>query len=132
MNREEHTWQKKKKIVKKELSLAEGYFVSCDPLDVVQACGWWNDWSGSGNGVKKGHQSWEKIKEFGEVEGAMKGKRFDQLSLCSLGQLGSLAREIWERIRFQFWTFHSIYVNLNTWVSFRVFIDEGSLLFKLP
>jgi len=42
------------------------------------------------------------VREFGRVEGAMKGKRFDQLSLGSLGQLGSLAGDIWEKMRFQF------------------------------
>jgi len=47
------------------------------------------------------HQNREKVQGFDEVEGAMKGKRFGQLSLGSLGHLGSLAREIWERIRFQ-------------------------------
>jgi len=33
-----------------------------------------------------------------EIEGAIKGKRCDQLSLDLLDQLDSVAREIWERM----------------------------------
>jgi len=42
-----------------------------------------------------------KWRGFGGIKGAMKGKMSDQISLGSLGQLGSLVREIWERMRFQ-------------------------------
>jgi len=47
------------------------------------------------------HQNGEKVRGISEIEGAMKGKRFGQLFLGSLDQLGSLAREIWERMKFQ-------------------------------
>lgn len=75
-------------------------------VDVVQGCSWWNDWSGRGNELKKVHRSWEKVRGFAGIEGAMKGKRCGHLSLDSLGQLGSLSGEIWERMRFQIWILH--------------------------
>ena len=49
--------------------------------------------------MKKVHR--ENAQEFSEVEGARKGKKFGQLYLGSL-ELGSLAREIREGMRFQF------------------------------
>jgi len=60
-----------------------------------------NDWSGSGIELEK-YTKYERKCEFLDgIGGAMKGKRCGQLSLGLLLQLGSIAREIWERIRFQ-------------------------------
>ena len=66
-----------------------------DPLDAIQAIGWWKKRSCNGMMWREG----ASIREVWRCN--WRGKRFGQLSLGSLGLIGSLEREIWEKMSVQ-------------------------------